>query len=116
MDVSKFDCSVCQLGKLVKQISRKPPQRATKPFQIIHMDTVGPLSPEGIDGERYWILFTDDYTRYRWIECFQSRTQVKHKIIDFHRRIKTQYGATVAIYYLDNDMAMINSETKELLR
>jgi transposase InsO family protein len=115
-DVNKFDCTTCQLGKSTKQISRKPPQRATKPFQMIHMDVVGPIQPEGIDGERYWLLFTDDYTRYRWIECFSSRTEVKLKIIDFHRRIKTQFGATVATYHLDNDKAMINTDTKELLR
>jgi hypothetical protein len=60
-----FSCEVCLLGNSKKQISRRPPNQLTSFLHRIHIDIVGPLTPVGLNGEQYWIIYTDNYTRYR---------------------------------------------------
>ncbi|KAI1666495.1 hypothetical protein L13192_08739 [Pyrenophora tritici-repentis] len=64
-NTTKFNCDVCKQTKSKKNISRKVLKRATKPFELVHIDIVGLVSPKGMNGKQYWILFTDDCTRYR---------------------------------------------------
>jgi hypothetical protein len=73
--VQNFSCEVCMLGNLNKDISRCLPNRATTPFARIYVDIVGPVQPVGSNGERYWIAFTDDCTRYRWVYTADSKAK-----------------------------------------
>jgi hypothetical protein len=65
IDTSPFDCDICSLAKSKKDISRRIPARAINPFDLIHVDIVGPIKPESRDLDQYWTLLTDDATRYR---------------------------------------------------
>ena len=54
----------------------------SKPLEIIHADVCGPARNQALQGERYFVLFVDDYTRMMWIyfikyksetfECFKN--------------------------------------------
>ena len=51
-------------------------------MEIIHADLCGPTRNQALQGERYFVLFVDDYTRMMWIyfvkyisetfECFKN--------------------------------------------
>jgi hypothetical protein len=67
-DVTAFSCETCLIGNSHKQYSRrKPTSPVTRFLQRVHVDIVGPITPTAEDGAKYWIIYTDDYTRYRWI-------------------------------------------------
>lgn len=57
-------CDSCQRAKATKVYNRDPQERAKRPYKFIHTDLVGPLTPQGFGGERYFFTFTDDFTRY----------------------------------------------------
>jgi len=107
-----FSCEVCLLGNSQKQISRIPPNRATHAFQRVHLDIVGPMTNSGDGKERYWIIYTDDYTRYRWIDTVESKSDCTTSLLRFLRMIKTRYRVNIAIVHLDNDNVLINYKTK----
>ena len=52
-------------GKAKKQISRRPQRRSNRIFEKVHVDVVRPLKHEGLYGEKYWVLFTNDRIRFR---------------------------------------------------
>jgi hypothetical protein len=110
-----FSCEVCLLGNSKKQISRRPPNRSTSLLHRVHIDIVGPLTPVGLNGEQYWIIYTDDYTRYRWINVVDCKQVIPATLVCFLNRIETQHGVRVAICYLDNDTALINKDTRDHL-
>jgi hypothetical protein len=112
---NNFSCEVCLLGNSQKQISRVSPNRATHPFRRIHVDIVGPMTNSGNGKERYWILYTDDYTRYRWIDIVESKSDCTTSLLRFLRMVKTQHGVDVEIVHLDNDNVLINTKTKNEL-
>jgi histone deacetylase 1/2 len=60
-------CKACLAGK-----HRRPPFprqaqcRATDVLQLLHKDICGPITPIP-NGNRYFLLLVDDYSRYMWI-------------------------------------------------
>lgn len=62
-NAEEFICDSCKRAKAKKQYNRNPQPRAIKPFQYIHTNLVGPISPINFGGERYFFTFTNDYTR-----------------------------------------------------
>ena len=60
----KFDCGTCHLGKMAQEISRKADARSERPLSFVHTDLSGAVTPVSIDGHKYAISFTDDYSGY----------------------------------------------------
>jgi len=61
-------CSNCVIGKQRRNATPKvAPWRATKKMELIHSDICGPTNPTSNAGSRYFITFTDDYSRKTWI-------------------------------------------------
>ena len=56
-------CASCQVGKH-KRMSFKLVQKTTKSLQLIHSDIWGPSPMIYTKGFRYYIHFTDDFSRY----------------------------------------------------
>jgi hypothetical protein len=52
-DCDAFTCEVCLLSNSHKQISRVQPNRATRPFEQVHVDIIGSLQVPGDNKERY---------------------------------------------------------------
>ena len=41
--------------------------RPTKCLEVIHVDLCRPMNTESFSGSRYFLLFTDDYSRMSWV-------------------------------------------------
>ncbi len=59
---SKLFCEPCTLGKMTEFKSRVPDEKAKMPLELVHSDLAGPVDPVSIDGYRYTLSFTDDYS------------------------------------------------------
>ena len=103
------------LNKSQKQISRRPPNRSTRFLHRVHVDVVGPINASGVNGEKYWIIYTDDYSRYRWIDIVDSKAAIEGTFLQFLVRMETQHNVTVAIVHTDNDTTLINKQTRKKL-
>ena len=103
-NVGDEHCEPCAQSKARKRYNRTPQERATRPFQFVHTDLVGPITPVGFEGERYYVSFTDDYTRFttvytvrtkdEWLGTLQRYYNWIHTKFDLKiTRIRTDYGA-----------------------
>jgi hypothetical protein len=54
-------------GKYIKK-NKKDAKRSTGILQIIHTDICDPFPVKSMDGYDSFITFTDDYSRYNYIE------------------------------------------------
>jgi hypothetical protein len=52
-NTSRFACEVCMISNSRLQVSRVIPDRATRLFQRVHVDLVGPILLPSLNGERY---------------------------------------------------------------
>jgi len=56
-------CEACQHGKQKKCRFKTKEHFASHPLELIHIDICGPMGIKGLDGELYFMLMIDDYTR-----------------------------------------------------
>ncbi len=66
-------CEYCLMGKQHDLVNYRKMTGAKKPFELVHTDIAGPFQVSGLKNERYYISFTDDFTRFVWI-CFRWYT------------------------------------------
>lgn len=105
-EVSNF-CEPCVLGKQHRTPSRTPMTRATTKFERIHTDLGGGGNTLTQDittdsGNRYYVVFTDDYTRYRWWYPLKRKNDALPALKEFLVMIKNQYGLTPKKLRSDN--------------
>src|SRR5436190_732980 len=80
---------------------RDPYRHSKKPFDLVHSD-VCEMPEEGYDGSRYFITFTDDYTRITFVKRLRIKDEAFQAFKDFCAFIKTQFGVTVRRIRSDN--------------
>ena len=60
-------CRHCQHGKQTKVRFNTKEHSTSKPLELVHTDLYGPIRTRSLQGEYYFILFIDDYTRMTWV-------------------------------------------------
>nr|GEV83518.1 hypothetical protein [Tanacetum cinerariifolium]GEV86442.1 hypothetical protein [Tanacetum cinerariifolium] len=91
-DDESFDkCVSCLSGKMTRKLFPHHPERATDLLGLIHTDVCGPLRHVSRQGASYFIIFTDDYSRYGYIYL------LKHKHEVFKNEVENQLGKTIKL-------------------
>ena len=57
-------CKSCLLGKMTRTPFKDSTHRVKAPLQRVYMDLCGPMKTQSIGGRSYFMLITDEYTRY----------------------------------------------------
>ena len=57
-------CDVCHLAKQRKLSYLPSLSKASKIFELIHLDIWGPFSKHSIHGHKYFLTIVDDFSRY----------------------------------------------------
>ena len=103
-------CEPCTYGKQHAIINHQPQPRADGPFDLIHIDLGGGRStlpnaetrmlildediPPTAKGCKYFMIITDDYTRYRWFYPMAHKSDAKNHLFDWSKKISTQFEKT----------------------
>ena len=100
-DIDKFQCTDCMKGKATKHKhivgSRLKYQSTYGPFEYIHSDLFGPVTGVSAVYPNYFISFTDEATRFRWVFPLKTKSaDVIYNIFDILvRQIQTQFNTKV---------------------
>jgi len=98
--LSNSPCSHCALAKSIKLPFSSHDHCSTKPFALIHSDVW--MSPViSVSGYRYYVLFTDDYTRYSWIFPMRLKSEVFGHFSTFAMHVKTQFSLSIKQFQSD---------------
>ena len=115
IDISTIVCDACQLGKFKRTTFPPTDHRKTIPFQLIHFEVWGPSPQTDILGKRYFLVCTNDYSRYSWLFLLKDKTEVTSNIKNLCKLIKRQFGEDVKGIRTDNARDFLNTELKEFL-
>ena len=71
----------CIRGKMTKT-KKKGANRSLNILKIIHTDVSGPYSPT-IYGNKYFLTFIDDFSRYGYVFLIKEKSEVLEKFKNF---------------------------------
>jgi hypothetical protein len=75
------NCEPCGLSKSKQNISRLKQTALSHILSKVHVDIVGPITEEGINGERYWMLRTNGKSRRHFISTSDSRAALGAELV-----------------------------------
>jgi hypothetical protein len=111
---SEDKCTDCLVGKQHRDsIPRQANWRATKKLELVHSDICGPINPQSNGGNRYFITFTDDYTRKTWIYFLHEKSGAFDVFKQFKSLVETESSCLIQCLRSDRGGEYTSNEFKE---
>lgn len=105
-------CESCILGKSHRlKFGTRP--RASRPGELVHSDVCGPF-PNSFTNLRYFVLFKDDFTGYRYVYFLKAKSEVKQKMQEFIAEARNT-NHSIETLLSDNGGEFDNKEVREIL-
>jgi hypothetical protein len=95
-------CVICDLTKSIRVINRGAPERSKKPLDRIYSDIWGPYKVPSIGGVKYFISFTDDYSRKSWIFPTKTKDDLYTVFRQFRALRELESGRKIKVMRCDN--------------
>jgi len=104
-------CESCVYGKQSKKcfpVSKS--WRASVCLELVHADLCGPMSVESLGGSRYFLLFTDDYSRMSWIYFLKFKSETFDNFKKFKSFVERQSGCRLKTLRTDRGGEFMSKE------
>ncbi|MFN9110268.1 MAG: hypothetical protein ACK5XN_09390, partial [Bacteroidota bacterium] len=91
-------CESCAFAKSQRlNLSHKAKEKRSdaKPFDLVHLDTIGPIDVESYSKARYAVTITDEATNYRWTLFVRMKSDIADEVIEWIQLVKTKYERAV---------------------
>ncbi|KAJ9544557.1 hypothetical protein OSB04_024264 [Centaurea solstitialis] len=116
-DFKPFDNSEsCLSGKMTKEPFNKDNERATDLLAIVHTDVCGPFSHEARGGYRYFITFTDDFSRYGYVYLMRHKSESFEKFREYQNEVQNQLDRKIKFLRSDRGCEYLSQEFGNHLR
>ena len=88
-------CEPCLMGKMTKTLFSGTMERATDLLEIIHADACDPMRIEACGGYLYFLIFTDDLSRYGYIYLMKHQSETFEKFKQFQSEVKNHHNKKI---------------------
>ena len=88
-------CEFCLLGKMTKAPFTGHSERVDDLLGLVHIDVCGPISSITRGGYKYFITFTNDYSRYGYHYMMKHKDESFEKFKTFKNEVQNQLGKSI---------------------
>ena len=103
-------CRHCQLGKQVITSFKSKEYSASKPLELIHTDLCGPTRTKSLQGESYFMLFIDDFSRMTWVYFLKEKYEAFRKFKVFKNLVENEKEEKIKCLRSDNGGEFTSNE------
>ena len=87
--------------------------KTSQELEIIHTDLCGPKSTKIFQGEHYFMLLIDDYTRMTWVTFLKEKSEAFIKFKAFKALVENQANRKITYLRPDNGGEFTSNEFNE---
>ena len=95
-------CDICFKSKQTRCVFSESYNKASVPFELIHVDLWGPYREPASCGAIYFLTIVDDCSRAVWIHLLLEKSEVKTVLPNFCSFAQRQFGRQVQTVRSDN--------------
>lgn len=96
------NCDVCAQGKMVSLPFVKFRKPCSEKLGIIYSDVVGPMRVQSNGGNKYFVTYIDDHTRWCEVFMIKNKSDVVSKFKIFKCQVKNLTGKKIKTLQTDN--------------
>ena len=101
LDMTYFQvCIECINGKQIEK-RKLGVNRCTNVLELIHTNIYGPFPIASWNGQRYFITFIDDYSRYRYLYLIHEKSQALDVFKFLKAKVELQLGKKIKLVKYD---------------
>ena len=116
-DYESFEtCESCLLGKMTKAPFTGVSERASDLLGLIHTDVCGPMSTTARGGFKYFITFTDDFSRFGYVYLMKHKSESFELFKEFQNEVQNQLGKTIKALRSDRGGEYLSQEFVDHLK
>jgi transposase InsO family protein len=115
-DIAIGTCESCLTGKMTKSPFKKKGERAKDLLELIHSDVCGPMSQSARNGYRYFITFTDDYSRYGYVYLMRNKSESFEKFKEYKNEVENQLDKRIKALRTDRGGEYLSNEFSTYLK
>lgn len=93
-------CRGCLQGKMSRAPFQSTRTKTTNVGQVIHSDVCGPMQVATQVGERYFVVFKDDFSGWIEIKLLKNKSEVPNTFKKFSAKLEAETGEKAMIYFL----------------
>ncbi|KAI3499715.1 hypothetical protein L1887_35524 [Cichorium endivia] len=109
-------CESCLLGKMTKSPFKGSFERGEGLLDIIHTDVCGPFRSTTKDGTRFYVTFTDDFSRYGYIYLIKHKSDTFEEFKEFKNEVENQLGSKLKMLRSDRGGEYLSIEFLDYMK
>ncbi|KAJ9546873.1 hypothetical protein OSB04_019416 [Centaurea solstitialis] len=113
---SNDECESCLLGKMTKAPFTGTCERGKDLLDIVHTDVCGPFKSATRHGERYFVTFTDDFSRYGYVYLIKHKSETIEVFRTFQNEVENQLNRKIKTLRSDRGGEYLSQEFRDHLR
>ena len=116
-DMTSYDeCESGLLGKMTKTHFTGNCERGKDLLELVHTDVCGPFRSPTRHGERYFVTFTDDFSRYGYVYLIKHKSETFGVFKTYQNEVHNQLGKRIKILRSDRGGEYLSQEFCDHLR
>jgi hypothetical protein len=109
-------CEICLKGKQCRVPCKNKKSMRRKKLELIHSDVCGPINVTSLGGKRYFITFTDDFSRWTEVYFMKQKSEAFKYFEIFKAKLETMTGEKIKILRTDNGSEYVNDNFTYFLK
>nr|GEV51969.1 retrovirus-related Pol polyprotein from transposon TNT 1-94 [Tanacetum cinerariifolium] len=107
-------CVACKKGKEHRASCKtKPVSSVDQPLYRLHMDLFGPTFVKSLNKKSYYLVVTDDYSRFIWVFFLATKDETSPILETFITSLENQLSLKVKIIRSDNGTEFKNNDLNQ---
>lgn len=95
-------CESCVIGKQTRKPFVTRETRASRVLEVVHSDVCGPIAPVGVEGKKYFVSFTDDWSHFVVLFLMKSKDEVFESFQRYEAMVTAKFGRKISRLRCDN--------------
>lgn len=103
-------CKHYQLGKMTKSSFKSKTYTSDNILELVHIDLCGPMSVQRYCGDKYFILFVDDYSRMMNMMFLKEKSDAFQLLKWYLEKVEKEIGKILKFLRSDRGGKFISNE------
>jgi len=109
-------CHGCELGKSTHLPFPTSSKCAQDHLEIVHSDLVSPMQSNSMQGNKYFTMFLDDFSKVAVVVYMKSKDQFKQAFQHYKAWAELQTGKPIKCLHSDRGGEYVNNDLKHILK